>query len=132
MWTKRGRRSGEPYDTEVLRDTPTVTVDGVEFDPDVHTVPSRYGDLATCTARLDPHVRLCNELAARSGVDVTFLDANNNALAAFLPLVQRALFPTTPIALRLKKINVYPVGGHFARHVDTPRPGVLGTLVLRG
>ena len=51
----------------VSRDVPTITVDGAPFDPVAHTVPSGYGDLATCSTRYDPEVRLCRELAARDG-----------------------------------------------------------------
>ena len=116
---------------DVKRDTPSITVDGAPFDATLHTVPSGYGDLTTCTTKFDSTVRLCSELAARPGVCVAFADAVNNPIAAFLPLVQTTLFPTVPIALRLKKINVYGKGGHFARHVDTPREGVLGTVVLQ-
>ncbi len=112
------------------RDLPNITVDGAPFDVDAHTTPSGFGDLASCTTCHDTSVRLCRELNAREGVSVDFGEPNNNPLAAFLPAIQDVLFPGTPIALRLKKINVYPIGGHFARHVDTPREGVLGTVVL--
>ena len=118
------------FQLEQARDVPTITVDGVPFNPDMHTVPSGYGDLATCTTKFDPDVRRCTELVARDGVEVTFLDPSNNPLVAFLPLVQTALYPTTPIALRLKKINVYPKGGHFSRHVDTPRLGTRSAPAL--
>ena len=118
------------YELSDERDIPTITVDGDVFDAATHTVVSGYGDLATCSTKYDPDVRLCRELAARDGVTVTFPYPANNPLAAFLPHVQALLFPTTPITLRLKKINVYGTGGHFVRHVDTPREGVLGTLVL--
>ena len=54
-------------DADVARDMPTITVDGAPFDPVAHTVPSGYGDLATCSTKYDPEVRLCRELAARDG-----------------------------------------------------------------
>lgn len=34
------------------------------------------------------------------------------------------------LKFELDKVNVYNVGGHFHSHVDTPSPGVLGSLVV--
>jgi hypothetical protein len=76
--------------------------------------------------KLDARMRDAIRLRARGAALVRGFDA-----ASLLPQIEAALSPRTQLAAELTDVIVYPVGGHFARHKDTPRSAdLLGTLVV--
>jgi hypothetical protein len=100
--------------------------DGSPLDVKTAGVPSGFGNLRTMTTDFDPAIRRARELLP-SEVRVAKEDYFR------VPIVQQlrqTLFRHMPVALELKKVNIYGPGDHFARHVDTPVPGVLGTVVV--
>lgn len=98
--------------------------DPPKFDVDAHTVPSTFGDLKAEATVLDESVRKAREATAVRA------DWSPGAMAMLTRTVNAELFPDMAVELRLKKVNVYGPGGKFAPHVDTPREGVLGTVVV--
>lgn len=76
--------------------------------------------------RLDPAVRSAVRLSARGSVVVRGFDP-----ASVLPDIESALSPREHLSARLTDVVLYPEGGHFARHKDTPRTAELvATLVV--
>lgn len=106
--------------------TVRIYVNGEPLDVDKHTTPSGFGDLRAGETRVDPDVRLASEVSA----GVTLEWAEPTTLDGIAAEVHARLFPTTHVRLRFYKINVYGPGGKFQRHKDTPREGVLGTVVV--
>lgn len=96
-----------------------------------HAAPAPYGDLSSGETKVDTDVRQCYH--------VIIPEAKTEAKIRMKPLpksfterIQSILFPNRQICLEFNKINIYNVGGHFSRHVDTPKPDVVGTLVIFG
>lgn len=90
--------------------------------------PSAFGDLLSATTKLDAAVRHAFEVPAER-IELStplraFLMCDVQESAAL-----RALFGVS-VRAKLYKLNVYPVGGHFRPHQDTPREGTIGTLLL--
>lgn len=76
--------------------------------------------------RIDRDVRDALRLRARGDARVVGFDPE-----AILDEVESALSPRERLAAELTDVVVYPVGGHFLRHKDTPRsPDLIGTLVV--
>lgn len=89
--------------------------------------PAPFGD-GTKT-RVDPTVRKAFRAQARGNVDVIGFEPQQ---AGIIEEVERALSPRERLSASLTDVLVYPPGGKFARHVDTPRdPDVVGTLVVQ-
>lgn len=122
---------GVVWHTSAIR--ATITVDGEPFDVAKHCVASGYGDLDAMQTRYAPEVRQCMEVDARTrNVAVTYEGAAvSSAIGNFIwdsgLFLPGDAFKIQPV---LKKVNVYGPGGHFVRHVDTPREHVLGTVVV--
>ncbi|MCC6622681.1 MAG: hypothetical protein IT385_15570 [Deltaproteobacteria bacterium] len=79
--------------------------------------------------RHDPRVRDGRQLLARDGA----LEVEGVPLEELLEATRRGLCPSdaAPPVAELYALNVYPRGGHFVAHKDTPRdPAVFGTLVV--
>lgn len=75
---------------------------------------------------LDPRVRRVVRLIARGEARVSGFDP-----ADILDEIEEALSPREHLDATLTDILVYPPGGHFVRHKDTPHsPDLLGTLVV--
>lgn len=86
--------------------------------------PAPFGDGKA--TRLDPAVRLAQRIRASEDLRIEGLD-----LRALLPEIEAGLSPTERLTARLLDVHIYPAGGHFARHKDTPRDeGMVGTLVV--
>lgn len=86
--------------------------------------PSRFGYGKQSV--MDLSYRNALELASP---DVT--SSFNPAEHGILPCIQQLLMPSSPwIVAKFYKLNIYQVNGHFKSHVDTPRPGVFGSLVV--
>ena len=79
-----------------------------------HGEPAPFGQDGE--TRLDPAVRSAIRLAARGAARVGGFDP-----ACVLGAIEDALSPRTHLVATLTDVLVYPPGGHFARHKDTPR-----------
>lgn len=94
-----------------------------------HCAPAPFG--AGKKTRFDPRVRDAYQLKAENGgFRIENFDLES---AGILKKIQRELVPHEPHAIQaeLYTLNVYPQGGHFAPHKDTPRGGdMFGTLVV--
>lgn len=76
--------------------------------------------------RLDPTVRSAVRLTARGAVSVRGFDP-----ASLLPSIEASLAPREHLSARLTDVVLYPIGGHFARHKDTPKTAdLVATLVV--
>jgi len=76
--------------------------------------------------RLDPDVRSTLRLKSRGNTAITGLD-----VGAIAHRVDEALATRHRISATLLDVLVYPIGGKFLRHKDTPRNGrQLGTLII--
>lgn len=74
----------------------------------------------------DKKVRNAKRLVARGKVEVAGFDP-----AEVLPEIEAALSPSTHLDATLTDVIVYPKGGKFAKHKDTPRTKhLVGTLVV--
>jgi hypothetical protein len=74
----------------------------------------------------DKKVRNAKRLVARGKADIAGFDP-----ALVLPEIEAALSPRFHLDAALEDVIVYPVGGQFARHKDTPKPAdLVGTLVV--
>lgn len=91
-----------------------------------HAEPAPFGDMVDRATKVDPAVRAALRLTARGAARVEGFDP-----ASVLPEVEAALSPRAHLTARLTDLVVYPVGGHFAAHKDTPHaPDLVGTLVV--
>ncbi|MDI1442439.1 2OG-Fe(II) oxygenase [Polyangium sp. 6x1] len=91
-----------------------------------HAEPAPFGDGAK--TRVDPEVRNGLRLIARGQVEVGGFDPRDGGL---LDAIERALSPGEQLAATLTDVLVYPPGGRFAAHRDTPREAeMVGTLVV--
>jgi len=95
-------------------------------------VESGFGDLRAHKTRVDPTVRVARHLPTTFRV-TGFLDNPASRMWRDLQgLVEERWDRDPHFFVRFKKLNVYPPNGFFARHVDTARPGLVGTVVLVG
>lgn len=89
-----------------------------------HGEPAPFGHAGT--TKLDPSVRQATRLVARGGAHVGGFDP-----ADVLGAIEAALSPRAHLTATLTDVLVYPVGGHFAWHKDTPTSAdLIGTLVV--
>lgn len=108
--------------------------DFTPLDPAVHGKPAGYGDLRAGVTKFDSTVRSARALASTE-VIVHVNDVKGTGGPVFNALadhVQNTLFRDDDRAVTfvLDKVNMYGPGDHFAKHVDTPRNKVAGTLVI--
>ena len=74
----------------------------------------------------DKKVRNAKRLVARGTADIAGFDP-----ALVLGEIEAALSPRFHLDAKLEDVIVYPVGGQFARHKDTPKTAnLVGTLVV--
>ena len=129
--------SGELTFPEALtlrfRDGHTVRLDPRDREAPTELIafcaPAPFGD-GTST-RYDPRIRRALQCNAEDGRFT--VEGFDPAASGVLEAVRQSLCPDDPNPLHaeLYAVNVYPKGGHFARHKDTPHgPDMLGTLVL--
>lgn len=89
-----------------------------------HGEPAPFGKHGE--TRVDPSVRQAIRLAARGEATVSGFDVD-----LILPDIEKVLSPREHLAATLTDVVVYPPGGHFDRHRDTPTsPELVGTLVV--
>src|SRR6185312_2007173 len=89
-----------------------------------HGEPAPFGQ--GHETKLDPTVRHAIRLRARGEARVDGFDP-----AQVLDAIEQAMSPRTHLEARLTDVTVYPPGGHFAAHKDTPTSSALvGTLVV--
>lgn len=91
--------------------------------------PSPYGDLKTNTTVHDEKVRRAWEVSPDRIALGAKLSAQLNLLCVNEPRL-RGMFGNTHLRADLLKLNIYPEGGHFKPHQDTPRPGAVGTMLI--
>lgn len=89
-----------------------------------HSELAPYG--AGTVTKVDKKVRNAQRLLARDKVTVHGFDPST-----ILGEIEAALSPGAHLSARLTDVIVYPVGGKFERHKDTPRDlDLVGTLVV--
>ena len=89
-----------------------------------HAEPAPYGEGGE--TKLDKQVRHAQRLVARGKAEVHGFDP-----ASLLDTIASTLSPGAALAAELTDVIVYPKGGKFARHKDTPRTAdLVGTLVV--
>jgi hypothetical protein len=89
-----------------------------------HSEDAPFGDGGK--TKRDKTVRNAKRLVARGKADVVGFDP-----ASVLDAIEAALSPRCHLDARLEDVLVYPKGGQFVRHKDTPRtPDLVGTLVV--
>ena len=108
-----------------------VTVNGSPLTA-AHCRPSAFGDLIAGETKVDTTVRDASEVVPAEDTVIAVGPDLERALPSLTAAVRKHLFPGRDghIKLRLHKVAVYGPRGLFKRHVDTPRPGVLGTVVV--
>ncbi|MDC0668120.1 hypothetical protein [Nannocystis radixulma] len=91
-----------------------------------HAEPAPFGDHER--TRFDPAVRRALRLRDREGIRLRGFDPERHGVLA---QVEAVLSPRERLVATLTDVQIYPPGGHFAGHRDTPRDGdMLGTLVV--
>jgi hypothetical protein len=89
-----------------------------------HAEPAPFGHAKE--TKHDPSVRRALRLVARGDVEVAGFDP-----ALVLDEIEHTLSPREHLVATLTDVVVYPPGGHFARHKDTPRSSdLVGTLIV--
>lgn len=84
-----------------------------------------YGDIPSGKTKVDKGVRDCFQITNEQyGL--------HGKLSGIADRIAAKMYPGRSIALEFNKINIYKEGGHFSMHVDTPKPGVIGTFVVFG
>ena len=89
-------------------------------------VPSGFGNLKTGKTEVDKKVRQ----ALENKQDIALTPHGTEFLKELAPYISGFLYGGLPIEFAINKLNIYSTGGFFDLHTDTPRPGVVGTLVL--
>lgn len=88
--------------------------------------PAPFGDRKG--TRTDPRVRHALRVFGRDKIVVEGFDPRTSGV---LDIVERELSPYGALSASLTDVVIYPEGGHFAVHKDTPRnEQMLGTLVV--
>ena len=77
--------------------------------------------------QVDSNVRAAFEI---TGENLSLTDHALRFLTDFSTHVASLLFGGRKLKLELSKLNVYPQHGHFKAHIDTPRDGMLGTVLV--
>jgi hypothetical protein len=90
--------------------------------------PSMFGDLKTTKTKYDPMIRQALEFSHSEAI---LLAPEGKLFMKYLAMeVSKVLYAGKSIAFKLSKLNVYGPGGHFVKHLDTPRTDVCGTLLI--
>ena len=86
--------------------------------------PSPYGDLRNATTKVDESIRKSLEITPEDGLEVEILDQDR------LREIVSPIFPGKKIGFKVNKMVLYRPGDFFKPHQDTPRDGIIGTLVI--
>jgi hypothetical protein len=86
---------------------------------------SSYGDLKTGETASDAKVRRAYETR-----DVAFSEAALSTIKRWTDVASQHLLGGRPAKAVFNKLNVYTEGCHFSAHVDTPRDGMLASMVV--
>jgi len=89
-------------------------------------VPSAYGDLKEGTTKVNLDVRKAHEIK-----DVVITPKMLQSVDGILPCVSEQLFGDRKVRAVFDKVNLYSKGGFFQEHVDTPKVGRVGTLIVQ-
>ena len=90
---------------------------------------SPYGDLKTKQTRLNKDVRHAYEIKEHLSLTlggILWMEMLKKEIMKQL----HQYHDENNFWIEIYKLNIYPVGGHFAKHQDTPRPGVVNTIVI--
>jgi hypothetical protein len=124
-WTEGEQDPGERL-AIMLPDGDVAAVDDPHFVEWLleHGEPAPFGHDGE--TKLDPGVRDAIRLRARGAATISGFD-----LPSVLALLERELSPRHDLVAKLTDVLVYPTGGHFERHKDTPvSPAHVGTLIV--
>lgn len=107
-------------------------VDGTPLPADAKALfdagePSPYGDVRNVTTKLNTNVRHSREIQSER---ITFTQEGHMMMADACNAANVFFAEHGSVALKPYKLIVYGEGGHFKAHLDTPRPGVVGTAIL--
>jgi hypothetical protein len=85
---------------------------------------SHFGDLEKCTTVVDKTVR--DSLEITSGLE--FTEEGLVEIKRFCSLISKTLYGKKVYA-EIDKMVIYPPGGFFKQHQDTPKNGSVGTII---
>lgn len=83
-----------------------------------------YGNTINGTTEVDESIRLCYQIPDGHKYQIQGLHSS------IVEKIRNNMYPGRDIWLKPNKMNIYQKGGHFARHKDSPKPGVIGTVVV--
>jgi predicted 2-oxoglutarate/Fe(II)-dependent dioxygenase YbiX len=88
-----------------------------------------YSDLTDVDIKYDTAVRNCYQITPET-VRANLATINSEVSKQLKVSLTNTLYPGRSITLKYNKTNIYKEGGHFMKHVDHGKPGVIGTLVV--
>lgn len=88
--------------------------------------PSGFGDLKSNSTKVDESVRKAHEL--KEGIALT--KDGEEKIQQFLRFASNKLYNGRKLKAVINKLNMYGPGGFFSEHRDTPKPDVIGSLVV--
>jgi mRNA-degrading endonuclease YafQ of YafQ-DinJ toxin-antitoxin module len=88
---------------------------------DNHAVQGTYGDMTTCTTKVDPTIR--------SARDILDFQVKDECIRVLKGEWDKHMYPSCASVVPYK-LHLYGPKDHFAPHKDTPETGLIGTIVL--
>lgn len=88
--------------------------------------PSPFGDLKNCKTTHDISVRNAHQISE----ELSLTDDAIKYLDRAAIHISKLLFNDRKISFKMNKLNVYAKNGHFNEHKDTPKPNVIGSLIV--
>ena len=89
-----------------------------------HAEKAPYGNTKDGVTGVDESVRLCYQIVHGEKYKIQDLPES------LVETINNNMYPGKDIKIVPNKMNIYLKGGHFARHKDSPKPGVIGTVVV--
>ena len=90
-------------------------------------IESPFGNLKEQTTEINKDVRNAYEIP---GTDLTLSESLQQKILKLEKDISKRLYNNRKINLEINKLNVYPKGGHFKIHTDTPIENNVGTLTI--
>src|SRR6201996_3171229 len=82
-----------------------------------------YGDVAAQETKIDPEIRKAFEMKSSEF-------SCNDSILEVLAREWSEHFIPRKVRVESYKINIYPPGGHFKSHRDTPEKDLVGTFIV--
>ena len=82
-----------------------------------------YGDVAAQETKIDPEIRKAFEMKSSE------FSCNDSILEVLAREWSKHFIPRK-VRVESYKIHIYPPGGHFKTHRDTPEKDLVGTFVI--